>query len=290
MTTDKIYSDLEAKLAQFYTLQKSVEPTKENISQYFTLYANLRYFVERSTGKFLYEYDDKTKQFKGLNYAAISQNSEMIKKDAQGNVDQAATKDYIDEVFAKTNENFQKLHLIQEFGNYSRFHNKFGSRTGHATSYLPNINFDLRSYKDVSVLTLLNEKYFTNALTLLEKVAPKTCTALENKIKMNRKSKKPDEALWINDFLTEAEILTKPLKSKFSMNDYLDKKIMTLASALDDIDKDECSQPLMFNRSTEQLVMHFFNNQVSEKALNEYSTKDMKKSIKKLSKKKDDEE
>ncbi|MDD2678836.1 MAG: hypothetical protein PHT91_03815 [Candidatus Nanoarchaeia archaeon] len=250
MNNDNIYSDLEKELSPFYNQTSTeTEATIDNINQYLTPFATLKYFVDNDTGKFLYIRDEKTGQFKGLDYKKIiEKTSEFIKYDSNKKVDEAKTNEYIDEVFEKTNRNFQQLKLIKDFGNYSRFHFKFGN--GQASSYLPKIDFHIRMMKNVSEVMSISGAYFVNAVNSLKNLVPAQYKALEEKIMLVRKSKASD-ALWINDFLNVAEIKAKPLTSGFNMTEYLDKKLLCLVSGLDKITSEECSRPLMNNSNAE---------------------------------------
>ncbi|MFA5333483.1 MAG: hypothetical protein WC376_03230 [Candidatus Nanoarchaeia archaeon] len=244
MSTDKIYNDLGGLLKAHWDTVDNVKNTKENISQYFKVFSDMRYFANRTNGEFLYQRNEKG-EYAGLNYEAIyAQSPELTKLKKDGTIDEEASKKYVDEVFKKTNEAFQKLKIISDFSNYSRFHEKFGK--GKATSYLPIVSTDLRAMKNLAVIYETLPQYINNALSLVKKVAENDYDAIiEDKDNNNA----------MNSFLTICNIKYKALgDEKFSMNKYVDEKLMNIISALDSIDKDECSQPLMNKRMTPSLA------------------------------------
>lgn len=277
MNTNSIYDDLEEKLSQFWIEQKDVKISKEAVSQYFKAFADLRYFADRTTGKFFYNRDSQG-NFIGLDYNVIYINSpELTILKADKSIDKEKSNKYILEAFMQTNEAFYKIKAIDELSNDSRLHNRFGIK-GRLSFNLPQIDLGfLAELEDASAIYGFMPRYFSNALKLAEKMAPQEYKVIFENFKSNTK-------MAMNSFLTLCE--TKHNKSgdkNFNMGNYLDEKIMNIVSALDDIDKEECSNPLMKNRATDLFVMYlspdkklFRNSLVDEKIFSRHASNDMK--------------
>lgn len=287
MNTDKIYNNLEGKLNQFWSEQKDIKPDEKMISQNLELYANLKYLTK--DGKMLYVRNDKgeilgdSNHKPMLDYKAIYETSPELTIKVNNVIDEKASNKYIDEFFNKTNECLKKVKLLSDLSNYSRFHEKFGK--GDVTSSIPNISIDLYAIDDVSIIPKITGMHFGNALGLIEKIAPVSYKSI-----IESAQKKEN---FMNSFLEICELKyrTKGDK-KFEMNKYLDEKIMNVFSALDDIDKEECSQPLMYNRNTDSLIRQILQQKIvtDDKIFDKYATKDMKTTLEKLTKKPEDEE
>jgi hypothetical protein len=271
MDTKPIYDNLEGKLSQFWIGQKEVKISNKEINQYLMPFANLKYFA-KADGSFLYMHNEQG--LIRLDYEAIYNNSselKILKKD--GSFDKEKTNEYIDELFRQTNESFKKIKLISDFSNYSRLNSRFGLKH-QATSYLPGISNGLWDLKNVSELPKIAGMYFINALNVVKKLAPEKYRAID---------KNPNN----NSIVSFLEICKEEYKSKgndkFSMNNYLDEKIMNIISALDDIDREECGNPLMKNRATDLFVMYlspdkklFRNSLIDEKIFSRHASNDIK--------------
>jgi hypothetical protein len=289
---ESIYNNLESLLGPQWSVKNEVENTKENINQYFKAFSDLRYFVDRTSGEFLYELDEKGNRTGKLNYQAIYKNApELLTLKANGTPDEEKSNKTIDEVFAKTNQYFSKLKLIEDLSNDSRLHGRFGSS---GVSYnLPNADeYFLYKLKDVSSIYPVFQRYIDNALNLTKKIAP---------INYAQIHEVQDNTVAMNLFLTVCNIKyennKKSSNKEFNMNNYLDEKLVNATSALDKIDAIEYEEQHFKNRSTDEFVgflapnkelankYYGVNQLVDEKIFNLYATKDMKLELNKLKKK-----
>jgi hypothetical protein len=279
MTTKEILDNLEGKLSKHWIKQKELKNTKDNINQYFSIFSDLRYFVDRTSGNFLYLYNENG-EYKDLDYNNIyTQNPELLIK-VNGVVDNNKTKEYVDELFKKTDKAFNKLKLIDDLKNDSRLHTKFGTQGRLLNSLPSNKTISLKNLKTTEHIYGILMPYIDNALVLMKGINKKQAQAIiDDKNNVNS----------INSFLTVCRnIYKKSGDEKFNQQAYLDEKLVNIISALDNIDKIECSEPLMKNRSTEDFVQflspnkNFANNLlgieqlIDEKTFNEHATEDMK--------------
>lgn len=270
MSTDKIYGDLEKELSQFWTHKEDFNVNKENANQYLKSFSDLRYFADRATGKMLYSYDENG-AFKSLDYKAIAEKNEELKQE-----NEQKTKEYIDNLFVKTNEYFRKISFIDELSNHSRLHYKFGKGKSNY-SFIEQIgsDFSLLRMKSLGELIGISPRYVINAINFIEKIDKKNGKAIEELYN----NKQADLAM--NSFVTLCQINYNELgDAKFDANGFADEKIMKIISALDDIDKDECIKARVKNRITPHLL-NYASGFVNQENLFKYSNAAMKQYQKK---------
>jgi hypothetical protein len=283
MDKSEILNNLEGKLTNHWIAQKDVKKNKENINQYFKAFSDLRYFVDRDTGNLLYEHNEQGQITGKLDYQSIYTQSPELTIVKNGEIDQEASEKYVNEMFKKTNESMYKLKLIDEIKNDSRLHNKFGEK-GHLIFELPPTDpMFLYKLQNVAPLYSIFKNYIDNALNLVKKLDKKQYTAI---------TEDQDNNNAMNSFLTVCNNEVRKLEdTKFNMNNYLNEKLTNIVSSLDNMDKVECENPLIINRSTDYFNRYLIplitkeeegNQGIDKELFDKYTTKDMKVNLEKL--------
>lgn len=295
MVSLETYDNLENTLKneEISCLFTGSDCQEKDADKYLAFFANLSYFVDEK-GEFLYKRDEKTGQFKGLDYEKIiKKTSELMKYDSQGSFDEAETKKNIDELYQKTSKAFSNLKLMKDFGNYYLSPGEYGS--GEILTDFPVADMALEMLANSSIIEKLIPKgYLSNALKSIEKKMPENYGAIMELI-----GKKEDS--WFNAFLNTSKLALKRINvsSKTaisSLNDWLYGKTMIFASAFDNFDKEHCKQEYLNNdffRVTDSIVRAVLScvvyqegeKQILSSAFEKYATEDMKESLSKLLKK-----